>query len=187
MKITLLTSCLLASVAHAANPIVLGDFEGKDYGAWKTTGTAFGTGPAHGTLPGQMNVDGFLGKGLANSFNGGDGATGTLTSPEFKMERKFINFLIGGGGWTNETCMNLLVDGKVVRTATGPNTKPGGSEALALASWDVTELFGKTAVFQIVDSRQGGWGAHQCGPNRAVRHKSGKHFGDFGKDARGER
>ena len=158
MKITLLTSCLLASVAHAANPIVLGDFEGKDYGAWKTTGTAFGTGPAHGTLPGQMNVDGFLGKGLANSFNGGDGATGTLTSPEFKMERKFINFLIGGGGWTNETCMNLLVDGKVVRTATGPNTKPGGSEALALASWDVTELFGKTAVFQIVDSRQGGWG-----------------------------
>ena len=70
MKITLLTSCLLASVAHAANPIVLADFEGKDYGAWKTTGTAFGTGPAHGTLPGQMNVDGFLGKGLEKGVAG---------------------------------------------------------------------------------------------------------------------
>ena len=45
------------------------DFEGADYGAWTTTGTAFGSGPAHGTLPGQQTVSGFEGERLANSFH----------------------------------------------------------------------------------------------------------------------
>ena len=58
------------------------------------------------------------GKGLVNSFHKGDGSTGTLTSPEFKIERKFISFLIGGGGHKGKTCMNLLVDGKVANSAT---------------------------------------------------------------------
>src|SRR5262249_14737581 len=62
------------------------------------------------------------------------------------------------GGWPGETCINLLIDGKVVRSATGPNTKPGGSEALDWASWDVGEHNGKRAVLQIVDQRKGGWG-----------------------------
>jgi len=144
--------------AFAAEPIVISDFEGADYGGWKTTGTAFGDKPAHGAFPHQMKVDGFLGKGLVNSFNGGDGATGTLTSPTFRIERKFITFLIGGGGWEGETCMNLLVDGKAVRTATGPNTKPGGSEHLDPLAWEVSEFAGRDAVIQIVDQRKGGWG-----------------------------
>ncbi|NIY18106.1 MAG: hypothetical protein GWM98_26185, partial [Nitrospinaceae bacterium] len=54
--------------------------------------------------------------------------------------------------------MNLLVDDKVVRTATGPNDRPGGSEALQSASWDVAEFVGKTAVIQIVDQHTRGWG-----------------------------
>jgi len=32
------------------------------------TGEAFGPGPARGTLPGQMQVVGFQGRGLVNSF-----------------------------------------------------------------------------------------------------------------------
>jgi len=161
----LLASIIILSAAtslHADPPknsdIVIADFEGETYGDWKITGEAFGKGPAHGAFQWQQPVTGFLGKGLVNTFLGGDNATGTLTSPEFKIERKFINFLIGGGGWANETCMNLLVDGKVVRTATGPNTQPGGDENLAPATWDVTELAGKTVVIQIVDSRKGTWG-----------------------------
>ena len=111
---------LVVRAALAQEPdIVIADFEGSNYGDWKVTGTAFGGGPAQGTLPGQMKVDGFLGHGLVNSFNGGDGSTGTLTSPPFKIERKYLQFLIGGGGWEGKTCMNLLVDGKIVRTATG--------------------------------------------------------------------
>ena len=149
---------LTLAAAHAADDVVLADFEGADYGAWQAEGAAFGSGPAHGALPGQMAVEGFAGKGLANSFNGGDEATGRLVSAEFKIERPFINFLIGGGGYAGETCMNLLVDGAAVRTATGPNTQPGGNENLQAAAWDVRELGGKTARIEIVDKRKGGWG-----------------------------
>jgi fructan beta-fructosidase len=150
---------LFALTARAADADVLvADFEGDDYGAWKVEGKAFGTGPARGALKGQMPVSGFKGKGLVNSFAGGDGATGTLTSPAFKVERDYLNFLIGGGAHANETCINLLLDGKVVRSATGPNDKPGGTEALAAAHWNVKELRGKTVTLQIVDKHTGGWG-----------------------------
>ena len=138
--------------------ILIADFEGDTYGDWKVEGDAFGSGPAHGSLPGQMNVQGYQGKGYVDSYHGGDDSLGTLTSPEFKIERKFINFLIGGGGFANETCINLLIDGKVVRTETGTNTEPGGEETLAPASWDVARFAGRSAVIQIVDSRKGGWG-----------------------------
>lgn len=144
--------------ALAAEDLILADFEGKDYGTWKTTGNAFGPGPAQGTLGGQMPVSGFEGHGLANSFFGGDGATGTLTSPAFRIERRYLSFLIGGGGHPGTTCINLLVDGKVVRTATGINTQPGGSEDLDWADWDVAELVGQEAQLQIVDEASGPWG-----------------------------
>ena len=143
---------------HAADDLVIANFEGTNYGAWEVRGGAFGAGPARGTLPGQMNVDGFMGKGLVNSFAGGDRSTGTLTSPVFKIERRYLSFLIGGGGYSNETCMNLLIDGKVVRTATGPNTESGGSERLQPGGWDVSEFSGREAVIEIVDKRTGGWG-----------------------------
>ena len=129
--------------ASAADDLLIADFEGLDYGGWTTTGEAFGPAPARGTLPGQMPVGGFKGRGLVNSFFKGDDSTGTLTSPEFKIQRRFINFLIGG---------------MAVRNATGPNDKPGGSEALAPESWDVAEFAGKSAVIQIVDQAKGGWG-----------------------------
>lgn len=156
-----LVTCCLASLHGATadrDDILIEDFEGQDYGAWKVEGDAFGKGPARGTLPNQMPVSGFLGKGLVNSYLGGDDAIGTLTSPPVKIDRKYVNFLIGGGGYAGETCMNLRVDGMVVRTATGPNTQPGGSEALDWAAWDVSAFQGKQAVLQIVDQRKGGWG-----------------------------
>lgn len=138
--------------------IVIADFEGETYGDWKTTGTAFGDGPAIGTLPGQMDVSGFTGKRLVNSFNGGDAPTGTLTSPQFTIERDYLKFLIGGGGYADKTCMKLLVDGQEVRAAVGPNVRPGGSEALAPASWDVKDLQGQKATIVIIDEASGGWG-----------------------------
>jgi len=143
---------------QARPDVVIADFEGKDYGGWTVAGTAFGPGPAQGTLPGQMEVSGYIGHGLVNSFYGGDGSTGTLTSPPFTITRKYFNFLIGGGMHPGETCMNLLVEGKAGRTATGPNDKPGGTERLEWRSWDVAELEGKTARIEIVDRATGGWG-----------------------------
>ncbi len=51
-----------------AQDILIADFESSTYDPWKVTGEAFGPGPAEGTLPGQMHVDGFKGKRLVNSF-----------------------------------------------------------------------------------------------------------------------
>lgn len=150
---------IVVSTLAAQQPdLLIADFEGDGYGAWTVEGTAFGTGPAKGTLKGQMKVSGFKGSGLVNSFNGGDRSTGTLTSPEFTIERHYLGFLIGGGGFEGKTCLNLLVDGKVVRTAVGPNTEPGGSEELSPMGWNVAELIGRKARLQVVDAATGGWG-----------------------------
>ncbi len=143
---------------HAAEDLIIADFEGKDYGSWKTTGEAFGPGPAAGTLPGQMPVDGFQGKGLVNSFFHGDGSTGTLTSTPFKIERHYIRFLIGGGKDLERTALRLLIDGKIARQSTGPNDRPGGSETLVPDYWPVSDFLGQTAVIQVVDTATGGWG-----------------------------
>ncbi|MBM4001058.1 MAG: glycoside hydrolase family 32 protein [Planctomycetes bacterium] len=144
--------------ARADEDLLIADFESESYAPWIATGEAFGPGPASGTLPNQMPVSGYAGTRLVNSYRNGDGTTGTLTSPEFTIERDFITFLIGGGGHANATCMHLIVRGQVVRTATGPNTRAGGSEALEPSAWDVRELRGQKAVLRIVDEATGGWG-----------------------------
>ena len=70
-------------------------------------GEAFGTAPAGGTLGGQQKVSGFLGKGLVNTFLGGDRPQGKLISPVFTITRRFLSFLIGGGDEAGKTCINL--------------------------------------------------------------------------------
>ena len=141
------------SVPAIRNKIVLSNFEGTDYGNWKITGEAFGKGPAKGTLTSQQKVNGFLGKGLVNTFLGGDKPHGTLTSPPFEISRKFINFLVGGGSHAGQTCINLLIDGKVARTATGKS-----NEKLEWYFWNVEKFEGKAAQIQVVDKFSGGWG-----------------------------
>lgn len=138
--------------------LLVADFEGDSYGEWQITGDAFADRPAQGTLAGQMHVGGFKGKGLVNSFAGGDDTTGTLTSPPIKAGRNYLSFLVGGGGHAGTTCMNLLVDGEIVHTVTGNNTEPGGSESLTQAYWDISALQGKMFTLQIVDAATGGWG-----------------------------
>jgi non-lysosomal glucosylceramidase len=134
-------------------PIVFADFEGDDYGEWTAEGEAFGHVPARGTLPDQNPVSGFAGHGLVNSFLGGDGPRGRLRSPAFTVERPYVAFLIGGGAHDGRTCVNLVVDGAVVRTATGAN-----SERLDPHNWDVRELVGRRARIEIVDDASEGWG-----------------------------
>ena len=54
---------------------------------------------------------------------------------------------------SDETSVNLVVDGEVVRTATGRN-----SETLDWASWDVSEYAGREASVRIIDNNRFGWG-----------------------------
>ena len=132
---------------------VFNDFETSTYGTWTKTGTAFGSGPATGTLAGQQTVIGFLGARLVNSYNGGDASTGTLTSPTFTITNRCINFLIGGGNQPGTACINLIVGGSVVFSSTGQN-----DEILRWDGWDVSPWAGQTARIQIVDSATGSWG-----------------------------
>ncbi len=135
--------------------VVIADFEGDHYPmGWRTTGTAFGTGPTKGAVPGQTAVHGFLGKGLANSMQPNDGAKGTLTSPTFTVQRRFIHFLIAGGRRPDQLRCKLLTDGgrTLARTATGDD-----SEQLKWQTWDVGELRGKSAAIELEDNADGGW------------------------------
>jgi sucrose-6-phosphate hydrolase SacC (GH32 family) len=129
---------------------VLTDFEGTNYADWKTTGTAFGIGPSHPS----GGVDGLLGGGLADSFGKADSDQGTLTSPEFKIDADHVSFLIGGGDHPGKAGINLLIDGKLVRSATGNN-----SSQLQWKSWDVREFLGQNARVEIFDQYSGNdWG-----------------------------
>src|SRR6266540_2262133 len=152
-SLALLATCLFTHVHAAESDILLADFEGTNYGAWKATGAAFGEAPARGTLANQQKVAGFLGQGLVNTYLKGDNSTGTLTSPEFKVERRYLNFLIGGGHRPGEAGLNLLIDGKAARTATGND-----DEKLDWATWDLAEFKGRSAQLEIVDKATGGWG-----------------------------
>jgi fructan beta-fructosidase len=139
--------------AAASGDLVIADFEGPTYGSWVTTGTAFGSGPAQGTLPNQQTVSGYQGSGLVDSYNGGDASIGTLTSPPFVISRPYLDFLIGGGDIPGQECMNLIIGNVIVKTATGAN-----SETLVPEQWDVSAYLGQTATLQILDLATGSWG-----------------------------
>ncbi|PWG79304.1 glycoside hydrolase family 32 protein [Pararcticibacter amylolyticus] len=131
---------------------VIFDFE-EGLADWKKEGGAFSASPASGPLPYQNAVLGYAGRHLINSFYPGDKGTGKLTSPEFLIDRPFLNFLIGGGLHPSTACVNLIIDNKVVRTQTGTET-----EALYWTGWDVSSWKGRKARLEIVDNETGPFG-----------------------------
>lgn len=155
-------SAAAPKAAVAARPdLPFEDFE-NGYGKWQATGTAFGAQPIAKTAvpPYQGNLA-MHGKAAVNTHATApgndvaarDAATGTLTSPEFTIERKFIRLLIGGGNHANQTCVNLLIDGKVVRSVTGQ-----ANNSMSPAVIPTAEFEGKTARLQAVDNFTGPWG-----------------------------
>ena len=145
--------------------ILLADFEGDDWGGWTAEGTAFGTGPARGALPGQAEVTGYVGDGYASSFHGGDPVLGRLISPPFTVERRYLSFLIGGGRHTyygnndpGYVAVNLVQDGHVVRTAPRSQWEPDGSDHLAWDWFDLADLEASQVHVEIVDQHTGPWG-----------------------------
>lgn len=132
---------------------VFEDFESGGYGNWQITGDCFGAAPATGTLSAQQPVEGYRGQFLANTFYNGDATTGKAVSRSFVITRNYIHFLIGGGKHPEKTCINLVIDGQPVRTATGRN-----EERLLAEHWNVSEFRGREALLEIVDTAQDGWG-----------------------------
>ena len=139
--------------------LVVADFEADDYGDWVVTGTAFGPGPAQGTLPNQMPVSGFQGKRLVNSYFEGDGSTGTLTSPPFAIERRYINFLLGGGKAPTRDLHQSACGRPSGSHRDRPERSSGWQRTIGLVLVGCAGPAGQSRPsIQIVDQRQGGWG-----------------------------
>jgi hypothetical protein len=146
---------IMTCLAWADENILFENFERwRDDSQWTVEGRAFGA-----SEQGNSGITGYQSDHFMYSAgNGGEDSKGVITSQPFEIKRNYINFLIGGGGFEGQTCMNLIVGGEIVRTATGPNTKEGGTKAMAWHGWDVRKLKGKKARLQIVDNREGLWG-----------------------------
>ncbi len=129
---------------------------------WSVEGEAFGAGPVlRSALPAYMGDVGGNTRRVANSHagsaaadvNGKDAPTGKLTSKKFPIERKFVHVMLAGGADPENLGIRLVVDGKIVRTATGANANP-----LALVNLDVSDIQGREAHIEIVDNKGGPWG-----------------------------
>ncbi|MFI5736358.1 GH32 C-terminal domain-containing protein [Kribbella sp. NPDC051587] len=134
--------------------VVVTDFETGGWQGWRLEGDAFGAGPVRGAEQlVRMDIRGYRGDSVASSELNGDGPTGTATSPGFVIERDYLAYSVGGGDYEYSTCLNLLVDGEIVRSASGRR-----SDVLTPGSWDVREFAGRTARLQLVDVATGDWG-----------------------------
>lgn len=142
--------------------IVFESFQNETYEGWKVEGTAFGRGPVkRSDIPADLGDPGGTGERIVHSHASAPGKsmvernshTGKLTSKLFKIERDFINFHIGGGAHRGQTCVNLLIAGKVVHSATGHN-----HNRMHAHTFDVRHLAGKEACIEIVDNWKRSWG-----------------------------
>lgn len=118
------------------------DFE-RGLDEWTMEGNAFTNNPT--------TDEGLNGKHGLRSIKSDPVGKGKITSPEFTITKKYLTFLIGGGHYPGEEEMNLLVDGKIVRTQTGNS----GNAHMSWSGWDVTEFLNKQARIEIVDTRSG--------------------------------
>ena len=154
----------------ADGDVMFDDFENVRYEGWTATGHAFGRAPLEiGTTPEYQGNLGATGRFCVNSHATAgsvfgaknlievtqirDKAIGKLTSKPFSITHDYIRFLIGGGNHVGRTCLNLLVDGKVVDSATGD-----ANNLMQTKAFDARKYKGKTAQLQIVDAVSEGWG-----------------------------
>ncbi|MCA8998241.1 MAG: PSD1 domain-containing protein [Planctomycetaceae bacterium] len=138
---------------------IFADFESGTYDGWTIDGNAFGEVPQTletiAEYQGKINGVGtyFVNSHQKRNGGPGDAATGKLTSREFVIEHATIRMLVGGGAHAGQTCLNLIVNGEAVLSATGQN-----NNQMFPVEWDVRPWHGQTAVIEIVDNATGGWG-----------------------------
>ena len=142
--------------------ILFEDFEKATYDGWTVKGQAFGVGPRRqGNLPKRQGDVAATGKGFVNSHshvskgkvNAGDKFIGSMLSSHFKVERRFINLLVGGGPHKNGTCVDVVINGKPVASVVGPS-----SNKMIPRSIDVGAWAGSEAQLRILDNVRDGWG-----------------------------
>jgi len=149
-----------ASADSPRPDISLADFEADTWEktGWVAEGDAFQTGPHAGTL---SKVKGFQGKAYAHSHNvrlaskgNPDNLTGTLTSPPFKAERRYLGFLLVGGNRPAALAVEILLGDQVVHSVTGTNSNDFSQYSIDLTPWQDKEL-----RLRLVDKAAGAWGS----------------------------
>lgn len=138
--------------AKTDNPVqVFADFE-KGFGGWHADGNAFGTEPKAGNEAGRDANRPFAGRFIVSSDpeEGNGNGTGTLTSPEFTIRHMLMTFFIGGGA-TEATALQLLIEGEVVASASGYNSLSMREASIDLSAWR-----GKKARIRLVDQADSG-------------------------------
>lgn len=136
--------------------VLFEDWTKPGFAGWKVEGDAFGKNPI-ADVNGRPGVKSFRTEaGESNLVS--DARTGRLTSREFTIDRNFIQFQISGGNHPKTVYVGLMIDGKLVRSATGLQT-----DALRLETFDVHEFAGKKAHLVIVDDEKGFWGQISVG------------------------
>lgn len=158
-------NCVTLFVAVFIVDFVQGDCGGFDFengvealSTWKKTGHAFDNQPTYRDNPGirdqgiKTNVQGewwiatFANK--SNPLLMGDYPIGTLTSPNFRIKGSNINFLLGGGCDAGKIRVELLVNGKVQRTAFPDNCR----DRMRRKFWNVAQFNDKIGQIRLVDA-----------------------------------
>lgn len=149
-----LPTALTADAQDAPKPLPpdpdtpFADFESGTWEGWTVVGSAFSSPPATDTFF-AGRIHGFDGKRFVCTLHPQKGnlATGKAISREFTIEKPLIVFKIGGGHHPSQACLNLIVDGSVMRSATG-----NGSPNLFEVAWDVSPFLNKRARLEILDN-----------------------------------
>ena len=150
-KMTVMNCDASPAPVDASRPdIIFEDWSKETFEGWTVEGTAFGPGPTErAKMEQQFGKLGGRSPRMANSFlpTQSDAATGKLTSAPFTIQRRYINFWLGGGSVKDKICVKLIVDGRPVQSLTGRN-----ENRLAVYCFDVSKLEGRQAALQIIDA-----------------------------------
>ncbi len=125
-------------------------FESSSYTSWEVQGQAFDSPLCIENISDSLLIKSVEGDYLACSLNSNKAfILGKLISPIFRIKHRYIDFKIGGGNHPTRSCINLIIDNKVVRSQHGFNLP-----YLQSASWDVSDFIGQKASIEIVDAHK---------------------------------
>jgi uncharacterized protein (DUF608 family) len=128
--------------------IVFEDFESGSFEDWTVEGIAFTDKPKKV----KKERPRIVGQHVADSRTCGSAKKpGRLISKSFVIEQPYISFMISGGTYPRHARINLVIDGKTVRSSTGRHR-----DDMDWDSWEVGEFKGKNARIEIAYDRADG-------------------------------
>ena len=148
-RLSLLLIFIIVSCSSPERPdIVFEDFESGSFNNWEKQGVAFHNASQLDSV--AENIKNVQGSFFAFSNFEGSGESynqGKLVSKSFVLKRRYIHLWVAGGNHKTRECVNLIVNNKIVRVATGAN-----DNTLRRVIWDVDDMQGESAVIEIVDA-----------------------------------